>query len=72
MRIFLAMRIDAYVGYIRHMSDIARYCRIMRVPASAWPSLMYIRPYVVKNVTSIEGEEKDRTEKDGIMQPILV
>ena len=29
MRIFLAMRIDAYVGYIRHMSDITRYCRIM-------------------------------------------
>ena len=30
MRIYFPMRINAYVGYIWHMSDIARYCRIMR------------------------------------------
>ena len=44
MRIFLAMRIDAYFGYIWHMSDIAQYYRIMRklmrISASAWPSLL--------------------------------
>ena len=38
--IYLPMRIDAD---IRHMSDIARYCRMMRKlmhPQSAWPSLI--------------------------------
>ena len=45
MRIYLPMRIDADIRIIRHMSDIARYMRIlMRISASAWPSLVDTRP----------------------------
>ena len=41
MRIYLLMRVDADIRIIRHMSDIARYMRIlMRISASAWPSLV--------------------------------
>ena len=44
MRIYLPMRIDADIRIIRHMLDIAWYCRIMRnlmrISASAWPSLV--------------------------------
>ena len=41
-----AMSIDADIRIIRHMLDIARYCRIMRklmrISASAWLSLIGI------------------------------
>ena len=30
MRIYLAMRIDADIRIIQHMSDIVQYCRIVR------------------------------------------
>ena len=44
MLIYLPMRINADIRIIRHMSDIARYCRmmrkLMRIFASAWPSLI--------------------------------
>ena len=41
-----AMSIDADIRIIRHMLDIARYCRIMRklmqISASTWPSLIFM------------------------------
>ena len=43
MRIYLPIRIDADIRIIRHVSDIARYCRkLMRISASPWPSLIWI------------------------------
>ena len=45
MRIYLPMHIVADIHIIWHLSDIAQYCRIMqrlmRISASAWPSLVY-------------------------------
>ena len=50
-------RIDAYVGYIRHISDIVRYCRIMRklmrISASAWPSLVCVRCDVLSSTVTL-------------------
>ena len=53
--LYLPMRIDADIRIIRHMSDIARYMRIMRIlmriSASAWPSLnstQLLGQYVLK------------------------
>ena len=44
MRIYLPMRIDADICFIRHISDIARYMRLIFrksiLSASAWPSLI--------------------------------
>ena len=44
MRIYLPMRIDADIRIIRHMSDIARYMRLIFWigMASAWPSVIHI------------------------------